>query len=318
MDNRRTRLNPRAMAKPISFQGVYPILATPFHDDESLDLESFDRLIRFMGRLRVDGVTILGVLGESNRLLDREREQLIETAVKAAGSMPIIVGASHSGTRAALGLSQMAEGLGAAAVMVTPQAEPVPNDDRVFEYYRTIAQGIEIPLVVQDHPASTNVHMSVPLILRIVRELPRAAAIKVEAAPTPPKIRALLQGMTERKVPILTGLGALYGQFDLEAGSSGFNTGFAFPEVLMAMVQAMRAGDVRRVQGLYMRFLPLIAFEQQPGVAVRKEILRLRGLIRSSQARHPGASIQPEVAEQLRALIQQTLPDTDVTQPIAV
>jgi len=318
MDNRRTRLNPRAMAKPISFQGVYPILATPFHDDESLDLESFDRLIRFMGRLRVDGVTILGVLGESNRLLDREREQLIETAVKAAGSMPIIVGASHSGTRAALGLSQMAEGLGAAAVMVTPQAEPVPNDDRVFEYYRTIAQGIEIPLVVQDHPASTNVHMSVPLILRIVRELPRAAAIKEEATPTPPKIRALLQGMTERKVPILTGLGALYGQFDLEAGSSGFNTGFAFPEVLMAMVQAMRAGDVRRVQGLYMRFLPLIAFEQQPGVAVRKEILRLRGLIRSSQARHPGASIQPEVAEQLRALIQQTLPDTDVTQPIAV
>ena len=59
------------MAKPISFQGVYPILATPFHDDESLDLESFDRLIRFMVRLRVDGVTILGVLGESNRLLEK-------------------------------------------------------------------------------------------------------------------------------------------------------------------------------------------------------------------------------------------------------
>ena len=61
------------MAKPISFQGVYPILATPFHDDESLDLESFDRLVRFMVDLKVDGVTILGVLGESNRMLDRER-----------------------------------------------------------------------------------------------------------------------------------------------------------------------------------------------------------------------------------------------------
>src|SRR4030095_965647 len=256
-----TKSSRTTMAQPISFQGVYPILATPFHDDESLDLESFDRLIRFMARLRVDGVTILGVLGESNRLLDREREQLIETAVKAAGNMPIIVGASHSGTRAALGLSQMAEALGADAVMVTPQAEPVPNDDRVFEYYRTITQGIEIPLVVQDHPASTNVHMSVPLILRIVRELPRVAAIKEEATPTPPKIRALLQGMTERKAPILTGLGALYAQFDLEAGSSGFNTGFAFPEVLVAMVQAARRKDWARVQALYTRFLPLIVFE---------------------------------------------------------
>jgi len=306
------------MAKSISFQGVYPILATPFVEDESLDLESFDRLIRFMARLGVDGVTILGVLGEANRLLDREREQIIQTAVKAAGSLPVIVGASHSGTRAALGLSQMAEALGADAVMVTPHAEPVPSDERVFEYFRSIGEGIRIPIVVQDHPASSGVHMSVPLLLRIAREVPRATAMKQEATPTPPKIRSLLQGMTERKIPILTGLGALYAQFDLEAGSSGFNTGFAFPEVLMEMVKAMKAADTGRVQALYTRFLPLITFEQQPGVAVRKEIFRLRGLIRSGRARHPGASLQPAVAEQLRALIQQTLPGVDITQPLAL
>jgi 4-hydroxy-tetrahydrodipicolinate synthase len=304
------------MAKPISFEGVYPILATPFHDDESVDLESFDRLIRFMAGLGMDGVTILGVLGESNRLLDREREQLIQTAVKAAGSMPIIVGTSHTGTRAALGLSQMAEALGADAVMVTPQAEPVPNDDRVFEYYRTIADGIKFPLVVQDHPASTAVHMSVPLMLRIVNEIPRVASIKEEATPTPPKIRALLQGMKQRKVPILTGLGALYGEFDLEAGSSGFNTGFAFPEVLKAMVMAMKTGDAQRAGSLYTRFLPLIVFEQQPGVAVRKEILRLRGMIKGSRVRHPGMSIQPAVAEQLRSVLDQVLPGFDLTKPL--
>ena len=305
------------MAKPLTFEGVYPILATPFHDDESVDLESFDCLIRFMAELGMDGVTILGVLGESNRLLDREREQLIQTAVKAAGSMPIIVGTSHTGTRAALGLSQMAESLGADAVMVTPQAEPVPSDDRVFEYYRTIADGIKFPLVVQDHPASTAVHMSVPLMLRIVHEIPRVASIKEEATPTPPKIRALLQGMKQRKVPILTGLGALYGEFDLEAGSSGFNTGFAFPEVLKAMVTSMKTGDVKRARSLYTRFLPLIVFEQQPGVAVRKEILRLRGVIKGSRVRHPGASIQPAVAEQLRSLLDQVLPGVDITKPLA-
>jgi 4-hydroxy-tetrahydrodipicolinate synthase len=269
-----------------------------------------------MAGLGMDGVTILGVLGESNRLLDREREQLIQTAVKAAGSMPIIVGTSHTGTRAALGLSQMAESLGADAVMVTPQAEPVPNDDRVFEYYRTIADGIKFPLVVQDHPASTAVHMSVPLMLRIVHEIPRVASIKEEATPTPPKIRALLQGMKQRKVPILTGLGALYGEFDLEAGSSGFNTGFAFPEVLKAMVTAMKTGDLKHAQSLYTRFLPLIVFEQQPGVAVRKEILRLRGVIKGGRVRHPGASIQPAVAEQLRSLLDQVLPGVDITKPL--
>jgi len=156
----------------------------------------------------------------------------------------------------------------------------------------------------------------VPLMLRIVHEMPRVASIKEEATPTPPKIRALLQGMKQRKVPILTGLGALYGEFDLEAGSSGFNTGFAFPEVLKAMVTATKTGDVKRAQSLYTRFLPLIVFEQQPGVAVRKEILRLRGVIKGSRVRHPGASIQPAVAEQLRSLLDQVLPGVDITKPL--
>jgi len=302
-----------------SFEGVYPILATPFHDDEHPDLESFDRLVRFMAGLGVDGLTVLGVLGEANRMLDREREALIRTAVKAAeGRLPVIVGTSHSGTQAAVGLSQMAQELGAQAVMVTPHAEAVPNDQGVFEYYAAIGAGIRIPIVLQDHPASSGVHMSVALMLRIVNEVPNAAAMKEESVPTAPKIRALLEGMSARKVPILTGLGALYAQFDLEAGSSGFNTGFAFPDVLMAMVKAMRSGDLTRMRALYTRFLPLIVFEQQPGVAIRKEILRLRGAIQGNRVRHPGAALQPAAGERLRALIEQVLPDVDITRPVVI
>ncbi|HEY5929844.1 MAG TPA: dihydrodipicolinate synthase family protein [Burkholderiales bacterium] len=302
----------------LNFAGVFPILATPFDDDENLDLESFDRLVRFMGGLGVDGITILGVLGEANRLLDGEREILIRTAVAAAGPMPVIVGTSHSGTRAARELSQIAEQLGAKAVMVTPHAEAVPNDDRIVEYYKTIAEGITIPIVAQDHPASTQVHMTAALLLRIVREVPRIASIKEEAVPTAPKIRALVAGMKERKIPVLTGLGALYGLFDLEAGSSGFNTGFAFPEALTAMVHAARAADWKRVREIYTRFLPLIVFEQQPGVAVRKEILKLRGAIGSGAVRHPGASLQPATSNQLRNLLELLFPGQDLTRPVAV
>lgn len=302
----------------LNFEGVYPILATPFDEKEGIDLESFDRLVRFMDSLAVDGITILGVLGEANRLVDREREALIRTAVAAAGRMPVIVGTSHSGTLAARELSQMAEQLGAKAVMVTPHAEAVPNDDRVFDYYKAIADGIGIPIVAQDHPASTQVHMGVPLLLRLVRELPRVASIKQEAVPTAPKIRALVAGMKERRIPVLTGLGALYGLFDLEAGSSGFNTGFAFPEALMGMVRAAQARDWKRVREIYARFLPLIVFEQQPGVAVRKEILRLRGAISSSTVRRPGAALHPMTADQLRMLLDSLFPGQDLSRPIVV
>ena len=227
------------------FQGVIPILATPFHDDESLDLESWRRLLEFMVELGVDGVTILGVLGESNRLNDHERARArSRRAVSVVdGRMPIIVGHEPHRTRAAAYLSRMAQDLGADAVMVTPAKEAVPNDDRIVEMYQQIADGLTIPIVLQDHPASSEVHMSARADAARWSGGAGHRCVKEEAVPTAPKIRQLRDGLAERRVPILTGLGALYAPFDLEAGSDGFNTGFAFPEVLMAMVAAARAGD---------------------------------------------------------------------------
>jgi len=300
-----------------AFEGIIPILATPFHDDESLDLESWQRLLEFMMGLRVDGVTILGVLGESNRLNDHEREALIQSAVTIVNKrVPIIVGTSHSGTQAASYLSRMAQNLGADAVMVMAGKEPVPNDDRIVEFYQRVADGLTIPIVLQDHPASSDVHLSVSLMLCLVREVPTIQCVKEEAVPTPPKIRQLRDGMDKRRLPILTGLGALYAPFDLEAGSDGFNTGFAFPEVLAAMVAAARAGDWQRVHDLYARFAALIVLEQQPGVAIRKEILRRRGLLASARVRHPGVTAAPPVVRQVETMLARTLPGVDITRPI--
>ena len=298
-------------------QGVIPILATPFHDDETLDLDSWTRLIEFMIAVGVDGVTILGVLGESNRLRDEERAALIKAAVAAAhGRVPVIVGTSHTGTRVVQDFSRIAQDLGAGAVMVTPAKEPVPNDDRIVELYQRLGEGLSIPIILQDHPASTDVHMPVALMQRLLRSVPAIQCVKEEAVPTAPKVRLLREGFTERRVTILTGLGALYAPFDLEAGSDGFNTGFAFPEVLIAMVGAARASDWQRVHDLYSRFAPLIVFEQQPGVAVRKELLRRRGLLASARARHPGATITAAAARQLDVLLERTLPGVDVTKPV--
>ena len=183
------------MAANVSFKGVFPILVTPFDEKENVDLESFVRVVRFMADIGVDGVTILGVLGESNRLVDSEREELIKAAVAAAGGrIPVVVGTSHKGTQATLYLSLVAESLGAAAVMVTPSKEAVPDEERTFEYFRVVAQEITVPIVLQDHPGSTEVHMSAPLILRMVNEIPRIACIKQEAPPTPARIAALIRG----------------------------------------------------------------------------------------------------------------------------
>jgi 4-hydroxy-tetrahydrodipicolinate synthase len=292
--------------------GVIPILATPFKDDESLDLVSLDRMIRFFADMGVEGVTLLGVLGESNRLTDLERAAAVQTAVHAAGRIPVIVGCSHTGTAATIALCNEAARHGAKAVMIAPSKQPTPSDESVYGYYMRVAEKVTLPIVLQDHPASTEVHMPVPLILRIAGEVPSIVCVKAEAVPSPPKIAALRAGGLT--LPILTGLGALYGLFDRERGSDGYNTGFAFPEVLLAMVKA----DIDMAWEIYRRYLPLIVFEQQPGLAIRKEILRRRGLISSARVRHPGATIDTSGAEQLAKLLERSFPGQDITKPVSV
>jgi 4-hydroxy-tetrahydrodipicolinate synthase len=301
------------------YTGVIPILATPFHDDESLDLDSLARLIAFHKSVGVDGVTVLGLLGESNRLTDDERAQIITASVKAAEGLPVIVGTSHTGTAATIALSQQAAQLGATAVMITPSPQPVPSDKSVFEYFQRIAAKITLPIVLQDHPAISQVHMPVELILRLVREIPSIVSIKAEALPSPQKIGALVKGMEGgRRATILTGLGGVYGLFDLERGSDGFNTGFAFPEVLVAIVREWRAGRTDAARAIFTRYLPLLVFEAQPGVAIRKEILRRRGLVTSHRVRHPGATIDKATSEQLARLLDATFPSGDLTRPVNV
>jgi 4-hydroxy-tetrahydrodipicolinate synthase len=308
--------NPMEMPR---LAGVIPILATPFHDDESLDTDSLGRLIEFAAQLGVNGVTLLGVLGEANRLTAAERSTLIRTAVKAAGRLPVIAGCSHTGTAATIALCREAADLGAAAAMIAPSREPVPNDEVVFDYFARVAAGAALPIVLQDHPASTEVHMRADLILRIALRIPSVICIKAEAVPSPPKIAALLAGLKgHRSVPVLTGLGGLYGFFDLECGSEGFNTGFAFPEVLLAMTASARAGDFDSAFGIYRRYLPLIVFEQQPGLAIRKEILRRRGLLACGRVRHPGGNIGAATAEQLNRLLERSFPGQDIRGPVRI
>ena len=79
-------------------------------------------------------------------------------------------------------------------------------------------------MVLQDHPASTLVSMSIPLLARLANEIPRIAAVKLESLPSPVRIPAL-RALIPASTTILTGLGALYGGFDLDAGMDGFMTG---------------------------------------------------------------------------------------------
>jgi 4-hydroxy-tetrahydrodipicolinate synthase len=96
-----------------------------------------------------------------------------------------------------------------------------------------------------------------------------------------------------RRVSILVGNGGLYFPQELRRGAAGAMTGFAYPEMLVAVYDRFKAGDVEAAEDIFDLYLPLIRHEQQPGfgLAVRKELLRRHGAIGSAKVRAPGPAL---------------------------
>ena len=117
--------------------------------------------------------------------------------------------------------------------------------------------------------------------------MPPNSVVKLEDPPTAAKIKKLLAIAPGYQV--LGGLGGVSLLHELDAGSSGTMTGFALPEILVAIVKAHQAGDRDKAQSIFEAALPLIVFEAQPGagVGLRKELLKRRGALASATVRQP-------------------------------
>ena len=119
-----------------SAKGVYIIAATPFADNGALDLDSTDRMTDYYLRVGCDGMTILGVMGEAPKLSPEESVQFAERVLaRVAGRIPVIVGVSAPGLTVMKSLTDKVMQLGAAGVMVAPNAG-LKTDEAIEAFLR--------------------------------------------------------------------------------------------------------------------------------------------------------------------------------------
>lgn len=273
-------------------QGVWNILPTPFTDDGELDPRSLGTLTDFVIGTGVDGLTILGVLGEAAKLLDEERMIVIEEVCRGAdGRVPVCAGVSAPSTERAVAYARAAEAAGVHSIMLAPPALSRPNDTAVRRHFLAVAEAVDLPIVVQDHPPSSGVWMSVELLVSLAAESPSLRVIKLEDEPTPTKIGQLLASAPSLR--IMGGLGGVMLLEELRRGAVGTMTGFAHPGVLVDIVGRFRSGDVNGATEIFYRYLPLIRFENQPllNLAIRKLVYSRRGAISSDRLRSPGTTL---------------------------
>lgn len=277
--------------------GTFAIAPTPFHEDGRIDETSIDRLTDFYTDVGCDGVTVLGILGEAPKLEAAEAEQIAKRFVKRAGNMQIIVGISAPGFAAMRSLARASMDAGAAGVMIASPPH-LRTDEQIIGYFKQVQEtiGEDIPWVLQDYPLTLTVVLTPAVIRKIVTENSSCVMLKHEDWPGLEKISALRNFQKDhslRPLSILVGNGGLFLDFEMERGADGAMTGYAFPELLIDVVRLAKEGHRDAAHDLFDAHLPLIRYEQQPGVglAVRKYVLQKRGLIASGAQRKPGSGM---------------------------
>lgn len=284
-------------------RGVIPVAPTVFTDSEELDLSGQRRVVDYLVDGKSDAVCILANYSEQFSLTDEERELVVTATLdQASGRLPVCVTTSHFSARIAAQRSWQAQERGAAMVMLMPPffgATMKVDDDAVMEYFKRVADGLEIDIMVQDAPMSPTV-LSVPLLARLATEIPQIRYAKIEMPQSADKIRRLIAAAGDELPGVFDGEEAITLIPDLDAGAQGTMSSCMVPDQLGQIVRDFHAGERDKAVAQWEDLLPFIHFEnRQCGLRAAKVLMKEGNIIKSDKTRAPLTELNHDTRSQL-------------------
>ena len=279
------------------YQGLFPVVPTPFTEHGALDLASQKRCVDFMIDAGSDGLCILANFSEQFLLADDERELLTRTVLEHVnGRVPVIVTTTHFSTGVCAERSRRAQDMGAAMLMVMPPYHGatfrVP-EPQIHDFFARLSDAVDIPIMIQDAPAA-GTPMSPAFLARMACEIEQVAYFKIETAGAAAKLRELLRLGGDAIEGPWDGEEAITLLPDLEAGATGAMTGGGFPDGIRPILDAWREGRRDDAIAAYERWLPLINLEnRQCGPLAAKALMKEGGVIACEAPRHPFPPLHP-------------------------
>lgn len=271
--------------------GILPVAPTPFHADGRVDEDGMRRVLDCMIDQGVDAICILANYSEQFVLSDDERATLTRLSLEhVAGRVPVIVTTSHFSTQIAVARAMEAQSMGASMIMMMPPYHGVglvPSEAGMFEHFQAVSDAISIPIMIQDAPLS-GVTLSVPLLVKMAKEIENVSYFKMETPFAADKIDALIQAGGADVVGPFDGEEAVTLLADLDAGATGTMTSALQPELIRPIVTRYLAGDQDGALAQWKLCLPLINHEnRQCGLRAAKTVMMAGGVIGSDHVRHP-------------------------------
>ena len=263
------------------FRGLMPAMVTPFDERGEVDLGAAEAVIERFLEAGVDGISPLGSTGEFSHLTGDERKRFAgEVTGIVGGRVPLVIGVGAPGTREAVELARHAESVGADAVLVVSPFYWKVGEEALFRHFATVAESVDIPVLIYNLPMLTGIDLSPSLIARIATECPNVVGIKdtvTEYGHTVSVLRevkrespdfSVLQGWEDLILPSLL------------AGADGSICAFAnvAPELFIGLVRAAHNGDLGKAVELHRRVLSLLslgAYSDPPIGAIKAAMNKL-------------------------------------------
>jgi 4-hydroxy-tetrahydrodipicolinate synthase len=288
-------------------KGSLVAIVTPMQDGGALDLPALKKLIDLHVASGTSGIVVVGTTGESPTVSVEEHCLLIKTAVEhAAGRVAVIAGTGANATAEAIELTTYAKAVGATAGLSVVPYYNKPTQEGLYRHFRTIAEKVDLPLILYNVPGRTVADLAKDTVLRLA-QVPGIVGIKDATADL---------GRGSELIRALSAAGkadfAVYSGEDITAlplifmGAHGVIsvTANVAPKLMAEMCAAALAGDCAGARAVNNRLLPLhqkLFIEANP-IPVKWALAEM-GLIRG-ELRLPLTPLAAQHHEAVRAALR--------------
>lgn len=195
------------------FKGSAVALVTPFTKDNKVNFDKLAELIEYHIENKTDAIVSCGTTGEATTMSDEEILSVLEFTVKKVnGRIPVIAGTGSNNTMHSVELSQKAEALGVDGLLIITPYYNKANKSGLKKHFVTIAESVNIPIILYNVPGRTCMNIS-PALIAELAQVPNIVAVKeasgdlgqvAEIASLVPEDFAIYSGNDDSIVPLLS------------------------------------------------------------------------------------------------------------------
>ncbi|SVA25363.1 uncharacterized protein METZ01_LOCUS78217, partial [marine metagenome] len=266
------------------YRGIYGIPATPFNEDETLDVRSLESVLNFSVENGCHGIVMPVMASEYQSLTDEERKTIFEITARVVDSRkPTVAGVTGVSNIHSIELARHAQELGFDSVIAMPPHNIKPSTEEVQTFFEQLSDALEIPIWIQNHSAGAP--LTAIQLVELCQNIENVSYVKEETVFAGQLTTSLFKQDGDAVKGVMGGMGCKFLITEYNRGMCGNMPASHYGDIHSIIWNLLEQGDEASAREIHTRMAPLNNFESLYGIRAFKEVLYRRGVIASPTIR---------------------------------